>query len=277
MTMRGFVAILSLTAAATFFAGCGGNDCGTGTAEEDGECVVSAAINCGPGTQLSGGECVPASAACAGNTALDDNGQCVVVDGACQAPATLDTETGRCIAPEQITCGVGTRLVGDQCLPDCPQPFEILNPDGDACVPAARVQVVHASPDPALSTVDVYDGLKLLQDDAGNVIGDDFAFGDITAVIKVPAGGFGIAPSDSTSVDEVSAPASTPLMGGERYLIVIRGEMGSGAGQEVAVFSGFAEQSTDPDAEDVQLALVNAGIGAPAISVGRQVDYASPL
>ncbi|MEM6533583.1 MAG: hypothetical protein AAF654_13240, partial [Myxococcota bacterium] len=154
---------------ASALGGCGGNDCGLGTVESDGDCV--AAISCGSSTALVDGECVascgtgtmlmngqctamPDGLVCGADTVVDPDGEaCVVAETACTAPASFDSGTGRCVSPSEVSCGDGTELNGSVCIPACPGEFEVQNPTLDGCLPAYRVQLVHASPDPDLAMV----------------------------------------------------------------------------------------------------------------------------
>ncbi|MEO0592117.1 MAG: DUF4397 domain-containing protein, partial [Myxococcota bacterium] len=231
---------------------------------------------CGAGTVLQDGECLPASEAleCGeGLVALEDGG-CELTEGACVAPAQLDRATGTCVFPDAIQCGGGTEAVNGRCVLSCDGFFEIPNEQRDGCAPAARVQVVHASPDPALAAVDIYVGGGLLRDASEQPIGNDFAFGSTTAVLRVPVDGpFGVAPSGSTSAGDVTPGLSTPLTSGRRYLLVLAGSAGSGSEPELAVYTGLRESSSD--VEDVELTLIHAAIDVPTLSVGRQTTYAT--
>ncbi|MEL6338548.1 MAG: hypothetical protein AAFQ65_01435 [Myxococcota bacterium] len=265
-------------------AGCGGNDCGDGTVERDGTCVVNATqIQCGAGTRLVDGECVTNEGlVCGDDTVLNEDGSaCVVAATACSAPATFDTATGRCVSPSEITCGNGTELDGDRCIPACNGSFEVKNPQRTGCLPAAGVQVVHASPDPSLATVDLYSGDTFLQDD-DTVIGDDFAFGTATPFISV-AEEFGLQVSAADSTDNSSPLLETApgeLEAGTVYFLVIRGvvnpsDFDTGANAAIGAELVVIEDPNivvDPG-QSTQLALFHAVPDVGSVSAGRQTVY----
>ncbi|MEM6731472.1 MAG: DUF4397 domain-containing protein [Myxococcota bacterium] len=267
---------------APFLASCGGSDCGAGTVEVDGECRSD--VSCGPGTALVDGECsaacgtgtmlmngecvgMPDGLVCGADTVVNVAGDaCVVAATACTSPASFDVGTGRCVSPSDVSCGEGTEIEGSVCVPSCAGDFVAQNPQRDGCVPAYRVQVVHASPDPALSAIDIYSNGR---------IADDLEFGQATAVFKVPVGQrVGVAPGNSVNVNDTlvlnigpSAPA--------RVLGVLRGVMGSGFNTSVndtTLTLDFVEvlEETPSVASDAELLLYHAVPDAPAVSVGRQ-------
>ena len=93
----------------------------------------------------------------------------------------------------------------------------------------ARVQIIHNSADAAAQQVDVYlDGSLLL---------DDFAFRSATSFIDAPADAavdVGIAPQNSTSVDDTLYNATVTFTSGETYVVVANGII-SGSGYSPAV------------------------------------------
>jgi hypothetical protein len=89
-------------------AGCGGGGptitCGEGTVERDGRCVlVEEPILCGAGTRLD-----------------EMMRRCVLEDDpvTCGPGTVLDMASGRCVPESMITCGAGTRAMGETCVPD---------------------------------------------------------------------------------------------------------------------------------------------------------------
>ncbi|UCH66214.1 MAG: DUF4397 domain-containing protein, partial [Ignavibacterium sp.] len=96
-------------------------------------------------------------------------------------------------------------------------------PDGNVVefpqiVPTARLQVIHNAADPVASEVDVYIN--------GNLALDDFAFRKATPFIDVPAGvtlNIGIAPGNSTSVNDVIKNFPVQFEEGETYVGVANG------------------------------------------------------
>ncbi|MEO1333943.1 MAG: DUF4397 domain-containing protein, partial [Myxococcota bacterium] len=263
----GFAAAVASTAMS-----CGGTDCGPGTNEVDDECVATG-VECGDGTQLVDGACVP-GLSCGATTQLSADGtECVLAEAACEEPATLDTSTGQCVAPEQIRCGTGTTERNGVCIPSCEGVFEVQNSMGTGCVDAARVQIVHASPDPETATVDVYSGPNIVATESGTAIGDDFSFGDGTPVLKVAsAEPIRITASDAENSDEfvLELPAST--LDSTRYLLVVQGGV-RGRTLEIAIYNVLTERSPIPGQR--LIAFVHASPDAPAVSGGRQETYAT--
>ena len=82
----------------------------------------------------------------------------------------------------------------------------------------SRLQVIHNSPDPAASTVDVYVN--------GGLLLDDFAFRTATPFIDVPSNvtiNIGIAPGNSASVNDTLVNIPVVLANGQTYLAVASG------------------------------------------------------
>ncbi|MEO0592675.1 MAG: DUF4397 domain-containing protein [Myxococcota bacterium] len=270
-----YLAVVGLAYSVVISTGCGGNDCGTGTTETDGECLGT--LQCGEGTQVANGACVPSNPdglTCGGNTQLSEDGtECVLSEGACAAPATLDTATGQCVAPGDLQCGSGTVERDGFCIPSCDGPFETQNSTRTGCVTAARIQLVHASPDPELSTVDVYSGPNLLESPDGTEIGDDFSYGDASPVLKVAlSAGLRIIASNGQSEDDPLVELSGGDLGANRFLVVIQGGVRSRP-REIAVFTEFREEAANQDT--VIATLVHSSPDAPAISAGFQEQYAT--
>lgn len=155
--MGGSPATVCFTLALVGMAGCfteGINcDCGDGASFRRGECVAD--LTCGPGTTLQDGECLLDSdgVVCDGQLEVSEDGRrCVPSDGACEPPAILDQMSGRCVSPGEIVCGIGTEPNGNLCVPSCDGDFEISNAQRTGCEPAARIQFVHASADPSITS-----------------------------------------------------------------------------------------------------------------------------
>ncbi|MEM6731473.1 MAG: hypothetical protein AAF658_07940, partial [Myxococcota bacterium] len=122
-----------------------GRECGFGTELRNGECVTQSA--CGPGTRFEDGQCVQRSTGsitCAPGTQVGADGDCELDPDFCPPPGQFDLERLECLAPTQIVCGEGTEAFGSTCIPSCERDFEVQNLERDGCVPAYRVQVVHA-------------------------------------------------------------------------------------------------------------------------------------
>ncbi len=85
-------------------------------------------------------------------------------------------------------------------------------------VSTARLQVIHNAADPAAAVVDVYVN--------GSVLLNDFAFRTATPFVDVPAGvalNIGVAPGNSTSVNDTLKNFEVTLTNGETYLAVANG------------------------------------------------------
>ncbi|MEM6533932.1 MAG: DUF4397 domain-containing protein [Myxococcota bacterium] len=221
---------LLLTAIAlALLSGCSRVDdlaCGFGTASVGDECV--SVSSCGPGTVLIDGQCTASdSGACGPGTRLDEDGAtCVLEPGVCPAPSQLDSGTNTCTAPSSIACGSGTELIGIVCVPACTGAFELPNTPRTGCDAAARIQFVHASPDPVLANVDLYVDGSL----AADGVGDNIDFGTATPMLKVPGGArlrvtVGSSTSDSTFLAEAE-PSSIESF--NSYAVVLRGVSASG-------------------------------------------------
>lgn len=82
----------------------------------------------------------------------------------------------------------------------------------------ARLQVIHNAADIAANPVDIYVN--------GNILLDDFAFRAATPFIDVPAGvqlNIGVAPGNSTSVDDTLKNFSVTLENGNTYVAIANG------------------------------------------------------
>jgi hypothetical protein len=89
---------------------------------------------------------------------------------------------------------------------------------GAVSAQTADVQVIHNSPDPLASEVDVY-----INDDLAL---DDFAFREATPVLELPAGVelvIGIAPGTSGGPGDIIASFPVTLMDGARYVVMATG------------------------------------------------------
>ncbi|MEO0461189.1 MAG: hypothetical protein AAF219_10125 [Myxococcota bacterium] len=255
----------------TALVGCDGTDCGSGTADEDGVCVAQ----CGAGTVLSGGECVSADVVCGPGTELLGN-ECSVAESACTAPAMFDMETQRCVSPAEVSCGAGTELDGDTCILSCEGRFEVRAADGTTCDVAARIQFFNASPDPDLTSIDIYS--------RETRIVDDLNFGEATSVLKIPTG------NEITITLGASADNSAPVASvsnqqyefGEEYFFVVRGvrepgDFVAGQGNDISLEVGVLEdlRESSPFEDETVWALLHTIPDAGPVSVGRQEAYGS--
>lgn len=124
---------------------------------------------------------------------------------------------------------------------------------GPVLAQTAQVQVIHNSPDPAATTVDVYLGDTLAL--------PDFAFRAATPVLDLPAGVeivIGIAPGNSGSVDDVIASFPVTLTPGEGYVVMAAGTISPGL-------------PTNPDGRDVGFSLF-VSPGLRSAGTGGNVD-----
>lgn len=134
---------------------------------------------------------------------------------------------------------------------------------------AARVQVIHNSPDDAATVVDIY------LDDA--LLFNDVAFRSASPFVDAPAGVefvVSVAPSTSTSVADAIAAFPFTLAEGEKYIIVADGITGLSStvynpapAFNLEVFDMAREEATDPANTDV---LVHHGsTDAPTVDVAE--------
>jgi len=149
----------------------------------------------------------------------------------------------------------------------------VATPDGGDLIPlplapsnaTARLQVIHNSPDAAVSTVDVYVN--------NDEFIDDFAFRTATEFVTVPAGvplNIQIAPGDSETFQDAIFNQEVTLDANQTYIVVANGIV-SPTGYSVApnfglsIYTGGREAATNPAQTDV---LVNHGSpDAPAVDV----------
>ena len=116
-------------------------------------------------------------------------------------------------------------------------------PDGTvvelpAYAPTARLQVIHNAADPAAEMVDIYVN--------GDLFIPDFAFRAATPFVDVPAGvnlNIGVAPGNSSSVDDVIADFDVMLEEDKTYVAIANGVLDPNA---------FAE---NPDGESIAFTL----------------------
>lgn len=100
--------------------GCGGAECGEGTTERDGECVLEGTgTECDDGEVRQGDQCVDAGLLCGENTSYDD-GVCVADESAdCGEGTELEPNSNTCVPTgDGASCGAGTAVTTDgECLP----------------------------------------------------------------------------------------------------------------------------------------------------------------
>ena len=155
----------------------------------------------------------------------------------------------------------------------------------------ARVQIIHNSPDPGASVVDVYVGDALAV--------DDFSFGDATPYLDLPAGEeivVGIAPASSSTSADAIATFPFNLPDNETFTVVASGVLdpagfasnpdGRSTSFDLLVAQG-KEQSSDAESVDVLIGhgspdaptvdVVARGVGplVTGVSFGDFSDYLS--
>lgn len=117
--------------------GCG-SECGPGTTDKDGQCIVDAK-GCAAGTVLKDGECLLDTSGCADGTMLD-GALCVPVDTVCEEGTTFDQGSYTCMPNTEILCGEGTEAdANGTCVAnaDACAATTSLNDDGLCVVDAA--------------------------------------------------------------------------------------------------------------------------------------------
>ncbi len=133
-------------------------------------------------------------------------------------------------------------------------------PDGNVVefpliIPTARLQVIHNAADPVANEVDVYIN--------GNLTLDNFAFRTATPFINVPAGvilNIGVAPENSTSVNDTLKNFPVQFEEGETYVAVANG---------VVDPAGFIP---NPDGRDISFTIF-AQDGVRESGYGNKVDF----
>ena len=134
----------------------------------------------------------------------------------------------------------------------------------------SRLQVIHNSPDPAASTVDVYVN--------GGLLLDDFAFRTATPFIDVPSNvtiNIGIAPGNSASINDTLVNIPVVLSNGQTYVAVASGVLSpaSFAVNPEAISTGFQlllfsdMQETGLNGANVDVAVLHGATDAPAVDV----------
>lgn len=134
----------------------------------------------------------------------------------------------------------------------------------------ARLQVIHNAADPAAATVDVYVN--------GSMLLDDFAFRTATPYVDVPAGvvlNIGIAPGNSTSVNDTLKNFEVTLVNGGTYLAVANGVLNpanfaanpDGRATAFTLFLQDQMAETASGISDVDLRVVHGASDAPTVDV----------
>ena len=130
-----------------------------------------------------------------------------------------------------------------------------------------RIQVIHNSADAAASTVDVYVN--------GTLTLNDFAFRTATPFLSLPAGAVsvGIAPGNSTSVNDTIANFGYNLLAGNTYVIVAEGIVSATGYSPATPFDlkvyGMGKE-TAAMAMNVDLLVHHGATDAPTVDVRGQ-------
>jgi hypothetical protein len=139
-----------------------------------------------------------------------------------------------------------------------------------ALEPFARLQVIHNAADPGASEVDVYIN--------GNLGLDNFAFRTATPYIDVPAGvpvNIGVAPGNSTSVDDVIKNFEVQFASGGTYVALANGLIDPSGfspnpdGRDIS-FTLFAKDDAREQSKNrnkVDLFVVHGSTDAPAVNI----------
>ena len=127
----------------------------------------------------------------------------------------------------------------------------------------AKVQIVHNSPDPAATEVDIYAN--------GDLLLDNFAFREATPFVEVPVGvtvNIGVAPANSTSAGDAIATFPVVFEAGKRYIAVANGLLSGTPGFGINIFDMGREQATAPGNFD--LAVLHGSPDAPAVDIAAR-------
>ncbi len=127
--------------------------------------------------------------------------------------------------------------------------------------PTARVQLIHNSPDPAAAVVDVYKN--------GNLYADDVPFRAAKAFEFVPADtpmNIGIAPANSTSVNDTIKNFTYTFENGKTYVVSVIG-LTSSTSTPLALNINDLGRETASNPAQVDLAVLHGSPDAPAVDV----------
>ncbi len=134
----------------------------------------------------------------------------------------------------------------------------------------AEIQIIHNAADPAAAIVDVYVN--------GNLAINDFEFRKATPFIPFPSGtllNIGIAPGNSTSVNDTLKNFPVTLMMGQRYVAIANGVLNPGSfasnpdGQSTA-FTLFIQnniRSASVNPAEVDFVAVHGSSDAPTVDI----------
>ncbi|WP_168210441.1 proprotein convertase P-domain-containing protein [Persicimonas caeni] len=260
--------------------GCG-SECGPGTVDKDGQCIVDAK-GCAEGTILKDGECLLDQSGCGEGTMLD-GALCVPIDTVCEAGTTFDQGSYTCVPDTDVICGDGTEVADDGlCVPSaeacdgtatlddagrcvvgaaaCGAGTE-LDPNTGECMLAdaacGQGTALDGDTGACVPTADVCDTGTKFDADSGLCLPDSCSPGDV--VID----GVCTSPADDLAgdVDLTETEPNDPAFGGTAESLFV-----PTAGDDPQVFSGTISEATDLDGDgtvdqdvDVYEFTANAG------------------
>jgi len=136
-------------------------------------------------------------------------------------------------------------------------------------VQLSRLQVIHNSADVAAGSVDIYLN--------GDLLLDDFAFRTATPFIDAPADvelNIGVAPGNSSSVDDTLANFNASLLNGETYVVIANGVLdpnsyASNPDGRSTAFTLFVQPMARESANgsDVDFFVLHGATDAPTVDV----------
>jgi hypothetical protein len=137
-------------------------------------------------------------------------------------------------------------------------------------VSVARLQVIHNAADPAAANVDIYVN--------GNLLLDNFAFRTATPYVDVPADvllNIGVAPGNSTSVNDTLKNFQVTLANGGEYIAVANGVLNpgsfdpnpDGASTAFTLFLQDQMKESATNGADVDFRVVHGSTDAPTVDV----------
>lgn len=127
----------------------------------------------------------------------------------------------------------------------------------------AKVQIIHNSPDPGATQVDIYVNDDLLL--------DNFAFRTATPFVEVPVGvavNVQVAPANSTSSAQAIATFPLTFQAGKRYIAVANGLLSGTPAFGLSIFDAAREQASQPGRFD--LAVLHGSPDAPAVDIAAR-------
>jgi hypothetical protein len=139
---------------------------------------------------------------------------------------------------------------------------------GTALAQTADVQIIHNSPDPLATEVDIYVN--------GDLTLDDFAFRTATPILALPAEvelNIGVAPGSSTGPGDIIASFPVTLATGGEYLVMATGVLDGGLpgnpeGLDTAfTLNIFPDLDTMAGAGEVDLNVYHGSPNAPTVDV----------